>query len=293
MCLLVNTYNTCALFGHPIQEANATKGFDTLLCDQAKANRNTLGECEGVTARNVPDFAFPYCTECDEVDMEMRVQIEAALQANEAVGGPETEILTEEFVSHLRGLPIDRERAPAVPAAEMIDFLRGGAARPVAEVDQRRAEIWDDRRKRGLGLGLSTSSDLPATTRRLFAHWLVVACKVRHMQAAKALAEQEGDESRYILLRSLAAQTSLAPIYRARLVHLGVFARYLYLAGVGEYCASESESVPGSPSKLDQCLSYMRQEMMWEVDEEGEGEEGELEDRQEEAEEEEEEQTTQ
>ncbi|ETS86406.1 hypothetical protein PFICI_00234 [Pestalotiopsis fici W106-1] len=257
MCLLVNTYKTCALFGHPIDDTNA-HGFEMVLCDEAEANNDTFGECSSVETRNIADCSYPLCTECDAADKEMRRQVEAILELNEEAGAIETPVVTEDFVQRLRGIPIDRSRAPGVSVEDMLHFLRQGTIRDVPEVDQRRAEAWARCKRRELG----SKGDLPTTTRQMFAHWLVMACKVRHIMAARRLARAEGDGHRDILLESLTTQTSLASVYRARLVNLGVFEKYLLLAGICEFptratwLSSEldaiSEEVDLEISKTDQ-----------------------------------------
>ncbi|KAM0807023.1 hypothetical protein AB5N19_07362 [Seiridium cardinale] len=171
MCLLVNTYQTCALFGHPTNDANAT-GFDAVLCDEAKSNGNTFGMCKGAVARNIPDFSSPYCTECDEVDADIHEKTKTIMEANEKSGSPETSIITEEFLTHLRGLPIDRDRAPDVSSNDMLEFLRIGVSRGVSEVDRVRAEVWAKVEKRKPDSKLENSGE----TREIFARWLISAC---------------------------------------------------------------------------------------------------------------------
>ncbi|KAF3012624.1 hypothetical protein E8E14_009757 [Neopestalotiopsis sp. 37M] len=258
MCNLVNTYKTCALFGHSIPEAANANGFETVLCEEARANNNTLGECSSVEACNVADFSCPLCTECDELDHEARKKVEAILELNEEASAVKTPVITEDFIEHLCGLPIDRSKAPDVPATEMHEFLRQGAKRDVPEIDQRRAEAWTRCKRRNSG----SEVDLPVATRQIFAHWLVMACKARHIMDARRIAYECDDRNRNVLLESLTTQTSLAPVYRARLVNLGVFDNYLYLAGIGEFAApvvwlptdldSVSEDIVTDASHTDQ-----------------------------------------
>lgn len=52
MCLIVNKYQTCALFGHAIQAVNTT-GLEAVLCDEAEIKSNTFGMCSVTFAHNV------------------------------------------------------------------------------------------------------------------------------------------------------------------------------------------------------------------------------------------------
>ncbi|KAK6083108.1 hypothetical protein SCUP234_03936 [Seiridium cupressi] len=229
MCLLVNTYQTCALFGHPTNDANAA-GFDAVLCDEAKANGNTFGMCKGAVARNIPDFSSPYCTECDEVDADMHEKTKTIMEANEKSGSTKASIITEEFMTHLRGLPIDRDRAPDVSSNDVLEFLRIGVSRCASEVDRVRAEVWAKVEKRKPDSKLENSGG----TREIFARWLISACKIRHVAAAMSIARTEGDDNRLVLLQLLVSQARVASIYRARLDQLGVFQKYLFYMGINK-----------------------------------------------------------
>ncbi|KAK9780886.1 hypothetical protein SCAR479_02072 [Seiridium cardinale] len=263
MCLLVNTYQTCALFGHPTNDANAT-GFDAVLCDEAKSNGNTFGMCKGAVARNIPDFSSPYCTECDEVDADIHEKTKTIMEANEKSGSPETSIITEEFLTHLRGLPIDRDRAPDVSSNDILEFLRIGVSRGVSEVDRVRAEVWAKVEKRRPDSKLGNSGE----TREIFARWLVSACKIRHVAAAMSIARAEGDNNRLVLLQLLVSQARVASIYRARLDQLGVFQKYLFYAGINKPSLVQShtpfgmDSMEISESVLDASSIYSNAEGM-------------------------------
>ncbi|KAH6648320.1 hypothetical protein BKA67DRAFT_681326 [Truncatella angustata] len=228
MCILVNTYQTCALFGHPIQEANAT-GFKTVLCNEAKAKSDTFGMCQDASAQNIPDFAYPHCNECDEVDDECYKKVKEILEANESAGSPETKILTEDFVAHLRGLPIDRERAPVVSPQDILDFIRVGILNPVADIDRTRASAWIVIEKRKANSRINTDG-----ARDLFARWLIAACKLRHIAAAMAIAMNDGDSNRLRLLHLIANQVKVVSIWRARLDRMGMFSDYVFYAGISE-----------------------------------------------------------
>ncbi|KAK9416872.1 hypothetical protein SUNI508_09344 [Seiridium unicorne] len=263
MCLLVNTYQTCALFGHPTNDANAT-GFDAVLCDEAKANGNTFGMCKGAVARNIPDFSSPYCTECDEVDAEMHEKTKQIMEANEKSGFPETSIITEEFMTHLRGLPIDRDRAPDVSSNDMLEFLRIGVSRGVSEVNRVRAKLWAQVETRKPDSKLENSGE----TREIFARWLILACQIRHVAAAMSIARAEGEDNRLVLLQLLVSQARVASIYRARLDQLGVFQKCLFYAGINKpslprsHTPSEMDSMEDRESVLEASSIYSNTEGM-------------------------------
>lgn len=271
MCLLVNTYQTCALFGHPIEAANAT-GFDMALCDEATAS-GAFGDCKnGARPRNIPDFACPFCVECNGLEVEAYAKIQAILKRNEQGGErgasesdnevgsssktPTTSVMTEGFVEDLRGLPIDRARAPAIPCDLMIAALRAAARAPLSEVDRVRASAWAAAEKRRVRRPPSSTASTGPTSsmggnasdandddddeddavcgrrRELFARWLVHACRAAHVEAAVAIARREGDEARVRPLQLLAAQAAVASTYRARLECVGAFGRLLSRAGL-------------------------------------------------------------
>ncbi|KAI1846637.1 hypothetical protein JX265_009060 [Neoarthrinium moseri] len=222
MCLLVNTYPSCALFGHPTEAADAER-FDQALCDEASV-LGTFGTCQGISSRNVPDFASPYCTECNEVEADMHLKVAEVLEVNERPGASQIPLITESFLSHLRGLPIDRTRAPEIVAEEILRHLGEEGTRALSVLDKLRAYIW--------ATVQSPDTGPNNESRNYFASWVISVCRIAHIEAAEAIAKREEDDDRLQLLQLLAIHTQAASVYRARLESIGQFQSMMLLSGI-------------------------------------------------------------
>jgi hypothetical protein len=271
MCLLVNTYQTCALFGHPIQTGSAA-ACEYALCDEAKAS-GTFGMCQGgATTRNVPDFVSPFCIECNGLEARAQEKVKTMLQSSEAEDAASRDekttatttsaswrktthapILSDDFIRELGGRPVSPDRAPAVSRDEMLASMYALAVMPPSKVDRVRAEVWvaAERRRdkrRSPNSALASRDGL----REMFARWLVHACRAVHVEAALAVALDEEDMARVSLLQLVAAQTTVTSTYQARLECVGVFEEFLSYAGLDGVVGSDSALVLAESRILDE-----------------------------------------
>ncbi|KAI0126058.1 hypothetical protein BJ170DRAFT_597283 [Xylariales sp. AK1849] len=240
MCVALNWYQACVLFGHPLEDTTATVKHE--LCAEAKSTGN-MGDCNGASMMNVPEFISPYCTECNALECMLQSKVRTILTSNMGAGGFETAVLTEDFMCEMQGLPIDLSRAPIISLEQMLEFLRQLSSRHMADIDIARAELWVKAESRNTTSKIGTPDGMDEQ----FARWFVAAFQLRIIEAAMAIAQSEGDESRMILLAPLEIQAQVARTYRARLEYLGMFGLFLSFTGIGEAIAPE----PAVDEELD------------------------------------------